>query len=332
MSQSPFSAFGSTKAPKPVVYPWVKPLLKPAADLGRESIDALRTGGAESQRRFDLGTPRQEALQGEQEGVLRTLLARNLSADPTQLLRNVGNTAFSFIDPNVVNPLARFDVNSDRIDRMARGLNPAALDSTSARLRDARIASGRYYDVARNVFAQLPSLYNQVFNAGITNDQLSRGYIPEIMSGYRNIEMSPFIPAMARAEAANAGAGIVSNNSAAAKAATYGFKQPKNIWDKLGQMDSALWDRLGEAVNMASSVMGMVGGGGAGGMLGGMMGGGGGGGGGLPGGANSAVPQPNFIPSPPAAPAGGYYPGSVSPYGPPSYGPIRDDPFAPMRY
>jgi hypothetical protein len=292
---SPISAFGSTKPPKPVVYPWIRPLTTPAANLGKSSINALNRAGEEASAAFAAGTPRQESLLGEQENILRTLQKRNLEFDPNSLLKNIGNTAFSFIDPNVVNPLARFDVNSDRIDRMARGLNPAALDSTSQRLRDARIASGRYYDVARNVYGALPSLYGQAFNMGNTNEQLARGYIPEIMSGYRSLELSPLIPAMARADLANAGAGIVGSNAAAAKAATYGFQQPQNIWDKLGKVDESLWGRLGEVVNMAGSLGGM---------------GGGEGGQGAGGGAPAAAP-PSYIPN---AYAG--TPGGTSYYGP----------------
>lgn len=330
-SRSPFSAFGSNKPPKPVVYPWLEKLLGPNSKLGLAGIKSLTTGGAEAERRFTEGTPRADALQGEQEGVLRGLLSKSLGYNALDQLKAVGDQAFSWINPNVVSPLAESDARSYELSRRARGLNDAAVDSTSERLRNARIASGRYYDTARQVYGSLPGLFQNVFNAGQSQDALSRGYLPEIAAGWRNTEMSPLIPAMARADLANQGTNILMNQANAAKAATYGFQQPKNFWDRMGDLDSSLWGRLGEAVQMYGSVMG-GGMGGMGGMMGG-MGGGGGGGGSF--GANSQHPTA-FTPqvpqslAPMAAPS--YYnPGmSVSPFGFQSMPPINYDPPAQM--
>lgn len=192
--------FGSDKPPKEVFQRYTQPLLGPLRNLNLDAIRALRRGGAEAETRFNAGTARQEGFQAEQEGVIRQLLAKQLGSDPTELLRNVGNTLFGFIDPNVISPLARFDVNTNRLNRMASGISPGAIDSTAERLRNARIASGRFYDVARNVYGALPGAFSSVYNAGINTDELARGYIPEIMAGYRNLDLAPLIPAQARSE------------------------------------------------------------------------------------------------------------------------------------
>lgn len=318
--------FGSDKPPKEVMQRYTLPLLGPLRNLNADALSALRRGGAAAESAFNAGTERQTGLQGEQEGVLRGLLSKALGSDPNQLLKNVGNTLFGFIDPNVVSPLARFDVNTNMLANRARGINSGSIDSTSERLRNARVASGRYYDVARQVYGALPNAFTGVYNAGVNDDERARGYIPDIMQGYRNIDLAPLIPAMARSQLANMGAQNVTGNAMANKAATYGYKQPQNIWDKLGEADKVLWAGLKDAIQMASSVTGMLGGGGAGGLLGGLMGGGGGGGGGgvgtgAPGGAGGSQPVQRFMPYAPASPgpvpaSPGYYPGPVSPYGP----------------
>lgn len=274
-------------------------LTKPLARLGKQALSSLGTGASAAEQKYNLGTARQESLMGEQEGVVRNLLSRALNQDPTRLLQDVGRTAFSFIDPNVVSPLSRFDVNYDRLGRMARGLNPAAVDSTSERLRNARIASGRYYDVARNIYGQLPQLYNQVFNAGLSNADLAAGYIPGLMRGYRNLDTAPLEAAQLVSNAANLGSQNVGNINNALRSGVYGYQQQRNIWDRLGAVDTSMWNSLKDAVQMAASVYGgLLGGGAGGGLLGGL-------GGGMGGPSGQSAPQqgvPRFIPYNPQAP------------------------------
>lgn len=312
------AGFGkSNEAPKPVFLPGTGRLTRPLSDLSRDALLSLRTGGAAAEDAFNAGTAKQTSLLGEQEGIVRSILNRRLGQSPEDLLRTVGNTAFGFINPNVVDPLSRFDVNSDRIRRLAAGLSPGAIDSTAQRLRDARIASGRYYDTARQVYGALPGLYNQVFNAGVTNDEMASSYLPSIMNAYRRLDRAPLEAAELRARAAEQGAPIVGNTADAIRKGVYGYLQPTNWADKLGAVDLEMRKSLQDAVSMASQVYGMVGGMGGGGGIGGMMGGGGGGGGNVGAGAPSNQPQqPRFIPNAvPAAPAyPGYNPGSVNPY------------------
>lgn len=298
------AGFGkSDEAPKPVFLPGTKSSVKPLGRLGRDAIESLRTGGAAAEAAYNAGTAKQSSLLGEQENIVRSILNRRLSSQPEDLLRSVGNTAFSFIDPNVVSPLARFDVNTDRIARLARGLNPGAIDSTAQRLRDSRIASGRYYDVARQVYGAIPTLFNQAFNAGVTNDEMASGYLPSIMSAYRRLDRSPLEAAELRSSAANSGAGNFAAIADAIRRGVYGYQQPTNWADKLGKVDLAMRDSLQDAINMASQVYGGFLSGGAGG-AGGMLGGAGGGGGGqqVQTGTKAEAARPSFIPAPSYAP------------------------------
>jgi hypothetical protein len=197
---------------------------------------------------------------------------------------------------------------------MARGLNPAAIDSTADRLRNARIASGRYYDVARNIYGQLPQLYNQVFNAGLSNADLAAGYLPALMRGYRKLDASPLEAAQLVSEASNLGSQNVGNINNALKSGVYGFQKDRNIWDRLGAVDTSMWNSLQEAVQMAASVYGgLLGGGGGGGLggLGGLLGGGGGSSQSPP----NQQPAPAFIPyqPAPAAPPANYPPWPYNP-------------------
>jgi hypothetical protein len=290
------------QAPKPVFLPGTKGTVKPLGQLSKDAMTSLRTGGAAAEEAFNLGTAKQSSLLGDQEGIVRQLLARRMGSSPEQLLRSVGETAFRFIDPNVVAPLARFDVNTDRLMRMARGLNPAAVDSTAQRLRDSRIASGRYYDTARQVYGQLPSLFNQVFNAGVTNDEMASGYLPSLMSGYRQLDRAPLDAALLRSEAADTNAATYGRVADAIRRGVYGYQQPTNWADKLGKVDLAMRDSLQDAINMASQVYGMVGGMGGGGGIGGMMGGGGGGGQQVQTGTKAEMARPSYIPAPTAIP------------------------------
>lgn len=307
------AGFGSDKVTPKYLAPGLK---KPLTTLTKGALSALDQGGIDAQNAFNAGTAKQLDLVTDQEGVLRSLLAKRMSTDPTQLLQNVGKTAFSFIDPNVVNPLARFDVNANRLNSMARGINPAVVDSTANRLRDSRIASGRYYDTARQVYGSLPALYNQVFNAGVTSDEMAGGYLPTIMSAYRRIDRSPLEAAELRSSAADSGAQNVMNANQALKTGVYGYQKERNIADRLGAVDESMMDSTERLVQMASQVAGMMGG----------EGGGGEGGGGSPqmaggtkamsAGGSSATPAAGrFIPQ---YSAPNYNPGSVNPYAAPA--------------
>lgn len=298
------SAIGAGFGSDEVTPRYLAPSLnKPLVNLGKDALSSLRTGGAEAERQYNLGTALQRSLQDEQAGTLRTLRDRALNFDPNRLLGDIGRTAFSFIDPNVISPLSQFDVNSMRLQRMASGLNPAAIESTADRLRNARIASGRYYDVARNIYGQLPSLYNQALNSGLNYANLAENYIPQLMSGYRRIDRAPLEAAELRSAAANLGSQNVGNINNALRSGVYGYQQERNIWDKLGAMDTSMWNSLKDAIQMASSVYGGMLGGGAGGLLGGL---GGGGGGGASTTSPTPAPAPRFIPYAPAGALGNY--------------------------
>jgi hypothetical protein len=272
MAGSIFSAFGSDKVSPRYL---TKGLTSPLTNLGKSALESLQTGGQAAEDKYNAGTARQESLMGEQEGVARNLLNRRLNADPNALLQQIGNTAFGFINPNVVNPLSQFDVNSEKLMRSARGLNPAAVDSTSERLRNARVASGRYLDTARQAYGALPGLYNSAYGQGVQNDTMAKGYIPDIMRGYRNLDTAPAEAAQIRSDLANQGAANVGNINSALKSGVYGYKQGKNVWDKLAAVDSGIKSDVKDMVGMAGSLAGMGGGQGGGGMPAGAGGGGG---------------------------------------------------------
>lgn len=302
------AGFGSDKVTPKYLAPGLK---KPLTKLTKGALSALDKGGIEAQTAFNAGTAKQMELVGDQENVLRSLLAKRMTTDPTQLLQDVGKTAFGFIDPNVVNPLARYDVNANRLNSLARGVNTAVSDSTANRLRDSRIASGRYYDTARQVYGALPQLYNQVFNAGVTSDEMSSGYLPTVMSAYRRIDRSPLEAAELRSSAADSGAQNVLNANTAIKSGVYGYQKERNIADRLGAVDASMMDSIERGVQLAAQVYGMAGGEG-----------GGGGGGGAPAGGtkamaaggSSATPSAGrFIPASSFS-APSYNPGSVNPY------------------
>lgn len=263
MAGSIFSAFGSDKVTPRYL---TKGLNAPLTDLGKSALSSLQTGGQAAEDMYNLGTARQQALMGEQEGVSRDLLNRRLSADPNALLQQIGNTAFGFINPNVVNPLSQFDVNSEKLMRSARGLNPASVDSTSERLRNARIASGRYLDTARQAYGALPGLYNSAYGQGIQNESIAQGILPSVMRGYRNLDTAPAEAAQIRSDLANQGAGNVGNINNAVRSGVYGYKQGSNVWDKLAHVDSTIKSDVKDIVGMAGSLAGMGGGQGGGGM------------------------------------------------------------------
>jgi hypothetical protein len=265
-------AFGSNAAPKPKYYQGAKDLLTGVRGIGKDVLRNIRSRLPGFYSDFDAGTELQRGLQGEQAGVLRTLLQRALSRVPQQQLREAGNTLFSFINPNVINPLARFDVNQNLVARIARGLGGSAFDSTAERLRNARIASGRYYDVARDVYGRLPQIFQQLRDAGVTDEMLAAGAIPQIQAGYRNIDMAPLIPLQAGIDLTRSATGIPLDYGAASRANIYGFHQPINVADRFARAGQGVWNTVKDAAQIYASIYG----GGAGG-IGGMMGGGGGG-------------------------------------------------------
>lgn len=302
---------GSDAAPKPKYYQGSLPLLRGVSGIGRDVLRNIRGALPDFYSGFERGTEQQRGFQGEQEGVLRGLLARRLGSNPEDLLRRTGEQLFSFIDPNVIDPLSRFDVNQDIVQRRARGLNPAAIDSTAQRLRNARIASGRYYDTARNVYGILPQVYNQLREAGVTDEMLAAGYIPQIQRGYRELDYAPLAPLQASIDLTRSATGIPADYGAASRANVYGFHQPTNLADRFGAASQAVSNTIGQAAQIYASLYG----GGAGGGIPGMGGGGARGGGLNPvsgySGPAGAVGGPEIIGGAPA-----YYnnPRYVNPY------------------
>lgn len=227
--------FGSDKPPKAVLNRFAAKTAKGVGRLGEDLTRDVNKDAAAAFNTYMAEQGRQGALAGQQENVLNTLLNKRLASDPNQLLRDIGTTAFGFINPNVVNPLSQFDVNSDRIARMARGLNPAAVDSTSERLRNARIASGRYYDAARQAYGALPGLYNSAYGQGVTNDQLARGYIPQIAGTYEAVAERPTYGIQNRIGTTSDAIETANRAINAIKNATQGYQEQRNFADKLGE-------------------------------------------------------------------------------------------------
>ena len=119
------SLFGSDAAPRAILNRYAAPTAKAAGALSANLLTDTNALSKTALDRYLAEQPRMEALAGGQEGVLRDLLARRLGADPNALLGQIQNTAYGAINPNVVNPLSQFDVNSQAILRRARGLAPA---------------------------------------------------------------------------------------------------------------------------------------------------------------------------------------------------------------
>ena len=294
---------------KPQYLDYSKRYLGPAAGVGKDVFNNIRGALPDFYSGFQRGTEQQRGFQGEQEQVLRNLLGRRLASDPQQLLQQTGNTLFGFIDPNVINPLSRFDVNSDILSRRARGLNPAAVESTAERLRNSRIASGRYYDVARQVYGALPNLFNQLRQAGITDEQIAAGYIPQIQQGYRALDLAPLIPLQAGVDLTRDVASASRGLSDAEKAAVYGYRANENWANRAGQAGRSLWSTVKDAAEIYGSLYG--------GGMGGMIGGGGAGGGAAAGaaaGANAGFAGGGYPPIQQPPPFAGYGNYPVSPY------------------
>lgn len=267
--------FGSDKPPKAIPNRLAAPIQGAGRALATSTLKAIRPDIAAAFDTYMAGQGRQEGLAADQEGTLRTLLARRLADDPQTNLENIFRTAFSQIDPNVIAPLARFDVNSNILANRARGVSPGAIDSTAERLRNARVASGRYYDVARNVYNVVPQLFNSAYAQGQANDASAAGFIPQISAGYEAVSSRPFQAILNRLRAVAEGQGVESRGIANAVAATQGYQQPQNWADKLSKVLKADEATVMQLAQMALSAYtgGLAGGGagGGGGGLGGIM-------------------------------------------------------------
>lgn len=254
--------FGSDEAPRAVLNRFAAPTAKASNAL---AAGLIKDTGALSKSALDeymALQPKFGALAGQQEDVLNTLLSRRLNADPNATLQQVGNTAFSFIDPSVVNPLSQFDVNANTLARRARGLNTAAVDSTADRLRNSRIASQRYYDVARDAYGALPNLFGQVMNQQNTNEAAAMGMVPQIAQTYESLATRPTTGLLNRINAANQALGAGASGIANVNAATQGFQQPRNWADRIGaasqEIGSAMSADLGRFANMGSQLAGSL--------------------------------------------------------------------------
>ncbi len=255
------SLFGSDAAPKAVLNRFAAPTVKASTALGTGLLSDV---GGLSKNALDtyLGyQPQMAKLAGQQEGTLNTLLGRQLNYDPNQMLQQVGNTAYGFINPSVVNPLSQFDVNQASITARARGLNPAAVDSTANRLRNARVASQRYYDVARDVTQQLPTLYGQAFNQQQQAAQNAAGYTPQIASAYEGVAQRPTQGIMNRINTVGATQNVAGQTIGNVTAGTQGYKQPRNFADRLGAASADIGSGLSGTLGQLGAVAGAGGGG-----------------------------------------------------------------------
>jgi len=298
------AGFGSDKW-TPQYQPGAKRLVKPLANFTKDTILKTQEGADAFAKDWAAGTDRQRSLQDEQSGIIRELLARRMGSDPNQLLGDIQDTLFSRINPDVVAPLAQFDVNDDRLRRMAAGINPAAVNSTADRLRSSRVASGRYYDVARQLSSLLPNLFTSAYNADVNNADIAAHYIPTLMSGYRDIDSSVLTPIRTRIGLTGGAGSAVQGTNEAIGSGIFGYQKKRNWADRLGDASEAAWQSTKDILNTAASLYGsfsglggMGGGGGGGGGIGGMLGGGGGSSGGSSGGTSAAPPQPRFISNP----------------------------------
>lgn len=250
--------FGSDAAPRAILNRYAAPTAKAVGSLGTNLVNDVNGLSKEALDTYMAKQGKMEDLAGQQEGVLNTILQRRLNADPNQLLQDVGHTAFSFINPDVVNPLSQFDVNSNTLSRRARGLNPASVDSTADRLRSARIASGRYYDVARDAYAALPGLYNSAYGQGQSNDATAAGIVPGIAQSYEQVASRPTMGLMNRINTAGAAADVGGRGIQSVLNATQGYKTPRNFADRLGAATTGLETGISNMAQMAGSTIGSM--------------------------------------------------------------------------
>lgn len=259
------SLFGSDDPPKAILNRFAAPTAKASGALSSEllkDVNSLSKGALDT---YMGGQGKLTSLAGQQEGVLNDILARNLNADPNALLQNVGQTAFGFINPSVINPLAQFDVNSVNLSRRARGLNPAAVDSTAERLRNARVASGRYFDVARDAYNALPNLYGQAFQQQQANQANAAGIVPQIAGAYEGIFSRPTTGILNRINTANAANAAGGSGIQNILSATQGYQTPQNFADRLGAASQQIGSSMSQTEAGIGSILGALGGGGGGG-------------------------------------------------------------------
>lgn len=254
------SLFGSNAAPKAILNQHAAPTAKPLGKFGGKLLGDVEGLSQQAVQDYLGQQGKFQGLAGQQENTLNTLLARRMNADPNQLLQQVGNTAFGFIDPNVISPLARFDVNQDVLMRRARGLNPATVDSTADRLRNSRIASERYYDTAKQAYSALPGLYNEAYGQGLSNEAAAAGLTPQIAQAYEGVANRPFNAINQRIGTATGGIGAANQAIQGVVNATQGYKQPANWADRLGAATSSLGDTVGSLASMAGGAAGGGGG------------------------------------------------------------------------
>lgn len=290
--------FGSNNPPTAIQNRFAAPTQLAGRRLATNTLNAIRTDLPNAYNTYIADQGLQRGLADEQAGTLRTLLNRRMGYDPNQNLRDIFETAFSQIDPNIISRLSAGDVARGRLNDRVTG-RTAGVDSTMQRLRDAATNSGRYYDLARNVYNVVPTLFNQSYSQGLGSDQAAAGYIPGISAAYEAVANRPMQGIMNRINAVRAGQGIETQGIANAMASTQGYQQDQNWADKFSKALKADEQTVMQIAQMALSAYtgglgGGMGGGGGGGM-GGLMsmfgGGGGGAGSGAPAGSGF---QPNI--------------------------------------
>ncbi len=237
------SLFGSNASPKAVLNRFNRKTVRSGNRLAQDLLDDTNRLTKDQLDTFLGGQDRQQQLADQQSDVLQGVLQRRLDADPNQLLQQIGDTAFSFIDPNVVAPLARADVNRNILQRRARGLNPAAVDSTADRLRNARIASGRFLDASNQAFRALPNLFGQAFGQQQQNLLEAGNIVPLIAAGQEAVNRRGTQGILDRIRTAGAAGNIASQAIGNVNAATQGFKQPRNFADRIGEASAQNWKR-----------------------------------------------------------------------------------------
>lgn len=277
--------FGSNKSPKNLFYPGTRNALNELTGFDVDILRSLRSAIPAVTADFAAGRGQQEDLLNQQANLFQGLMRRNAESNPLGLYQGVTDTLFNTIKPNVLDPIANFEVNKFRADNMARlGTNDAVINSTTRRLADSANANRVWADLAKSIYPNIAPGFNQVFNAGLSQDSQSTGLIPQLMQGYRNFQLSPLIPALAGLEAAGGGNQLLQGLGGANKANIFGVKQPTgNIFDKIGGATDDVLGLIGTIYGMGG-FGGGGGGGGDGGTIsigGGNPGKGSGGGGGL---------------------------------------------------
>lgn len=270
------AAFGSNAPPKEVWSLGTKPQVKALTKFGLGTINTLAPASAEAAARSKEAQTRNDALLEQQAGIWQGLLNKP-QMDPLGTYGAVGDRLFGYIKPNVLDPIARFNVNQGRVLSRALGTGEGPLASTSQRLFDAANTNRAYLDVAKSIIPQINPGFNQVFNAGLASDAANvnrAGFIPQLIALNQSNALAPYNPVMAQINAWNAlssGFGNQGTNTALNRA---GFLQEKNWADRVGDTTDAILGRVGQL----ASIYGSLGGGGMGSGEGGGVPSGGGGG------------------------------------------------------